>query len=60
MKMQKAKSKTATTYAYDRKVKCACPGCGIDFLRSVGVKGDDSKLYCTQAHADIAKIIRGE
>lgn len=43
----------------EKKIKCACPGCGIDFLESKGIKGDNGKLYCSKFHADIAKEIEG-
>ena len=59
-RMQKAKSSTVRTYYFTKKVKCACPGCGIEFVRDEGKKGDDGKLYCSQSHAEIAKNIRGE
>jgi len=57
-KMQKAKSQTVKTFTFDRKVKCACPGCGRTFPKSEGII-DDNKLYCTREHADIARVIRG-
>ena len=59
MKMKKAKSQTVRTYTFSTKVKCACPGCGIEFVSDKGIKGDDGQLYCSQAHAEIAKTIRG-
>jgi len=50
MKMQKAKSKT--TVKVTSRVKCACPGCGVNVL--------PGQKYCTQAHADIAETIKGK
>lgn len=41
------------------KVKCACPGCGIEFKVSKGFKGKDGELYCGKEHADIAAVIQG-
>lgn len=41
-----------------KKVKCACPGCGMEFTAGE-LKGEDDKLYCTREHADVAKIITG-
>ena len=58
MKKEKAKSQI-TAIKFDKKVRCACPGCGIDFPQSQGIKGDDGKLYCTKGHAVIAATIRG-
>jgi len=57
-KMQKAKLQTTRTISFtDKKVKCACPGCGISFPRSRGIQRD-GELYCTKEHADIAQVIK--
>ena len=60
MKMQKKKSETTRTVYYSPKVKCAMTSCGIEFRKSEGVKGVDGELYCSGAHAEIERIIRGK
>lgn len=38
----------------DKLVKCSCPGCGV----MVKPSKDGKPVYCTPAHAEIAKTIR--
>jgi len=56
-KMQKAESKTMVKVT--QRVKCACPGCGVNIIPASGFKSS-SGLCCTQAHADIAETIKGK